>query len=308
MMEGVDTAGIALSATSPAPSPIRGFVFVDLRGHGLYLASRGPDAGDELRRRYREIVRGTIAHYRALAVTEEGDGVYAVLADPTIAVRCARSILRRTVAPRDAGEPLAVGVGVHAAPVDDDDLSVLRGPGNLAARLAAIAKPGEILATAALARDGTPSGVRFIARPPVPLRGVATPIDVVEVVAIDRPRRDGAARIARLAFAVTLAGTLALGVATGIADAPILPTDGSAGVGPVATGPTTVGGTAGDGSSATGPAGDGSSATGPAIGPDGGPVDGGIDGTSLEGDDGVALQAGGPPPTYRSGPGGARFR
>ncbi len=297
-MEVVDTTSLSLSTGHPTALPTRGFVFVDLRGHGQYLASRGPDAGAELRRRYLEIVRGTMSHYRAVAVATEGDGLYAVLPDVATAVRCARSILRRTLKPRDGGEPLSLSVGVHAAAAADDDLSALGGPGNLAARLAAIARPGEILASVDVSRlDPQDAAVRFVDRSPVPLRGHSEPVEVVEIVAIDGATGagGGGSRVARLVFAVTLASMLALVMAVGLSDAPIAQPGGA---GPDA-------GLSGPDAGLTGPD---ISLTGPVDGPTG--PDAGFTGPEASGAAG-GDQGASPsllPPRFRPGHGGLRFR
>jgi class 3 adenylate cyclase len=113
-------------------------------------------------------------------VNSTGDGFFAAFDDPSAAFAAAIEI-QRTLAEhrRTSGGAIAVRIGLHTADASrrGDDYS---GVGvNLAARVAAVAGAGEILATAAsLAAAGRPSDETLR---PVELRGISTPVGVATV-------------------------------------------------------------------------------------------------------------------------------
>jgi class 3 adenylate cyclase len=274
----VETFDLPLRAT-PMTADLRGFVFVDLRGHTSYLARRGPDAGDELLSRYRRIVGDVLARHGAAAVATEGDGIYAVLRTPGAAIGSARAVLRATSKPIDRGAPIAIGVGVHAARTTDRELRPADGPGHIAARLAGLASSGEILATGDV--RGLSRGLgrtRFVERAIGPLRGVAHPVDVFSVVDDEAPVGVGAGRVARLVAASALVGMLGLVAAVGVGG---LRPGGVADPIERATGPV-------DGPAVTAPV-DGPVLTGPTDGPVDAPVDEPVDDPGV-----LGLPPGGP--------------
>jgi class 3 adenylate cyclase len=264
----VDTLDLTLPLASTTATAPRGFVYVDLRGHARYLASRGPDAGDELLARYRSLVGSTLRRHAATGFPTEGDGIYAVLRSPAAAVRCARAVIEATRRPADRGAPIAVGIGVHAAPASDDELAPLDGPGHLAARLGGLASAGEILVTEPVRHHAGSTAFQYVERGIQRMKGIVDPVTVyaVEVGGSANGKAGGTGRVARLLAASALVGMLGLVIAVGIG-----------GTRPGVVGDPAAGGTddpgvvVGTGPAGAGPA--GTSGTGPA------PTDGAIGGS-----------------------------
>lgn len=143
-MIGPDGAG---TSESDAPHA-RGFLFADLRGYTQFVERRGDRAAAELLGAYRLVVRAAVAQFRGAEIRTEGDGFYVVFPSASSAIRCAMAILeeaaRSTAA---AGGPLPVGIGIHAGETDDSAEGFVGSAVNIAARVCALAAPGELLVT-----------------------------------------------------------------------------------------------------------------------------------------------------------------
>jgi Tol biopolymer transport system component/class 3 adenylate cyclase len=157
----------------------RGFLFSDLRGYTSYLERRGDQAGAELLDRYRGIVRRTIARYEGAEIRTEGDGFYVVFPSASSAVLCGVAITGEalTASRSDPTRPIAVGVGVHAGETVERPEGFVGSAVNLAARVCAVAQPGEVLVTdtvRALTRSNV--AVRFVSRGRRRLKGIDEPV------------------------------------------------------------------------------------------------------------------------------------
>jgi branched-chain amino acid transport system substrate-binding protein len=161
----------------------RGFLFSDLRGYTAYVDANGPQAAAQLLDRYRALVRAAVAEHDGAEIRTEGDGFYVVFPSVSEALRCGLAIVERAAAePDDAGGPIRVGVGIHAGETVETAEGYVGQAVNVAARLCALAKPGEVLVT------GT---VRSLTQGMVPatfentgrrrLKGIAEPVEVDSV-------------------------------------------------------------------------------------------------------------------------------
>jgi hypothetical protein len=118
--------------------------------------------------------------------------------------------------------PLGVGMGLDAGEAIPTQGGYRGASLSLAARLCAIAKPGEVLATEGVAHLARlVDGLRLVARRPVRLKGMAEPVRLVKVVrevtlppVPDPPRRsDSAQRLMRRRFiAAIVAALVVMGV------------------------------------------------------------------------------------------------
>lgn len=158
---------------APKPST-RGFLFADLRGYTAFVEAHGDAAARELLRRYRALVRGEIASFDGSEIRTEGDSFYVVFSSVADAVAAGLAI-------RDAAgggdDPIRVGIGIHAGEVTDGDDGIVSSAVNIAARVCAIAAPGEVLVTdtvRALIRSATE--VEFAPRGRRRLKGIAEPV------------------------------------------------------------------------------------------------------------------------------------
>jgi class 3 adenylate cyclase len=133
--------------------------------------SRAAAVGDEQWRetldRHHQVVAREVARHRGLHVKSMGDGTLATFDSPTRAIGSARSI-------RLALEPLGLQIraGLHAGEVDvrRDDVGGLAV--HVAARVLALARPGEILVSVALPALVIGSSIEFEPRGEHELKGV----------------------------------------------------------------------------------------------------------------------------------------
>jgi class 3 adenylate cyclase len=133
--------------------------------------SRAADLGDqqwrELLHRYHEQVSREVVRHRGNVVKTIGDGIIATFDSPARAVRCAAAI-------RDAVEPLGLRIraGLHTGEIDLHDGDIGGIAVHIAARVVALAEPGEILASGALPALLVGSDITFEPRGEHELKGV----------------------------------------------------------------------------------------------------------------------------------------
>ena len=165
-------------------SETRGFLFADIRGYTEYVERKGAAAAADLLLRYRAVVRDAITRNEGAEIRTEGDSFYVVLRSASDAVLCGMAIVKG-VAEENArvpGAPIRVGVGVHAGEAIDTAEGLVGSAVNVAARVCALAGPGEVLVTEmvrGLARNVVP--VTFVPRGRHRLKGVAETIELFRV-------------------------------------------------------------------------------------------------------------------------------
>jgi class 3 adenylate cyclase len=124
-----------------------GFLFADLRGYTKYIERHGDTAAAELVRKYRRVAREIVARYAGDENSTEGDSFFVVFESVSAAVRCGADILS---ACGSIDPPIQLGVGVHAGEAASGDVGFVAGPVNIAARLCALARAGDMLVTDAV--------------------------------------------------------------------------------------------------------------------------------------------------------------
>src|SRR6185295_14549425 len=125
----------------------------------LCATSRGaePDAGAASR--LQALVAAQTKRFKGRELRPSGGGTFAVFEGPARAIRCARSIVDQA-----AGQGLAIGVGLHTGEWVRLQ-SVGEGPlAEAAARIAAQARPGELLVSRIVADLVGTSSFAFTAR------------------------------------------------------------------------------------------------------------------------------------------------
>ena len=172
-------------AENPGASVARGFLFADLRGYSAFVERRGDRAGAELLRAYRDLVRATIADFDGAEIRTEGDSFYLVFGSPSSAVLCGLAILDAASKARTgSGDEIAVGIGVHAGETVTTDEGYVGSVVNIAARVCAVAGPGELLVTDAVrSLTRTYLEVGFIPAGRRRLKGIPEKIALYRVVA-----------------------------------------------------------------------------------------------------------------------------
>jgi class 3 adenylate cyclase len=106
----------------------------------------GDAAWKQLLARHGERVRRELERFRGLEVTTTGDGFLVVFDGAARAVRCAAAIREAA-----AADGLALRAGVHSGEVERDADNVRGVAVHAATRIAALARPGEVLVSASAA-------------------------------------------------------------------------------------------------------------------------------------------------------------
>jgi class 3 adenylate cyclase len=131
---------------APAGAVTHGFLFADLRGYTRYVDAHGDHAAAELLDRYRSLVRGEVSAFRGAEIRTEGDSFYVVFDSAGAAVRCGLAIVAAAAATAEGpADAIQVGVGVHAGETVETPEGYVGLAVNIAARLCAQAKAGELV-------------------------------------------------------------------------------------------------------------------------------------------------------------------
>lgn len=158
---------------------VRTFMFTDIVKSTDLVAAIGDDAWTDVLRWHDETLRKLIAEHDGEEVDHTGDGFFVAFPDQASAVAAATAIQRRLVEHRrTAGFAPQVRIGLHATEatqVGDN----YRGKGvHEAARVAALAGGGEIVATRVTAEG---AGAAYSEVREVTLKGIANPVEIVTV-------------------------------------------------------------------------------------------------------------------------------
>ena len=162
----------------------RGFLFSDIRGFTSFAERYGNKAAAAKVSRFLEIARRAITRHEGAEIKTEGDAIHAVFPSASGAVLCGLDIVD-AAAQMSAQEPdgwFDLGVGVHAGEAVETAEGYIGRAVNIAARLCAVAKPGEVLVSSTvkgIAQASIPVG--FIPRGRRRLKGIHDPIVVYAV-------------------------------------------------------------------------------------------------------------------------------
>ena len=171
--------------TEPRVSQTRGFLFADLRDYTRFVESHGDQAAADLIARFRVLVREVIARSDGAEIRTEGDSFYVVFPSASAAVNGGLAILEAAAAAggRPGAGAIQVGVGVHAGETAETPEGFVGSAVNLAARICALAGPGELLVTDTVhGLTRTFLSVQFVPRGRRRLKGIAEPVVVYRVV------------------------------------------------------------------------------------------------------------------------------
>jgi class 3 adenylate cyclase len=228
----------------------RGFLFSDVRGFTAFAERYGNSAAAAMVGRFLEIARKAIARHEGAEIKTEGDAIHAVFPSASSAVLCGLEIqdAAAELNVKEPDRPLGLGVGIHAGEAVETAEGYIGRAVNIAARLCAVARPGEVLVSSTVKGITQASiTVGFIPRGRRRLKGIEDPILVYAVTrdvnakaprTLPRPVIFGAAGVAVVAV-------LAIAVVAGsqlLTSPPAIPkaTDPPAGqrviVGPLAVG------------------------------------------------------------------------
>ncbi|MFL6294585.1 MAG: adenylate/guanylate cyclase domain-containing protein, partial [Actinomycetes bacterium] len=147
-----------------------------LVGYTPLTEERGDAAAAELAEALAVLVGRSAREHGGVPVKWLGDGVMVHYREPAGAVRSALQLAEEV---RAAGLPPA-HVGVAAGPVVVQGGDYFGRTVNLAARIAARAGAGQVLASEGVAAPDPPAGVRFLELGDLELKGFARPVRLLE--------------------------------------------------------------------------------------------------------------------------------
>ena len=142
-------------------------LFADIVGSSERAAEIGDRAWNELLARYHRLVRGQLARFRGREVDTAGNGLLATFDGPARAVRCASAIVTSV---RDLG--VETRVGVHTGEIEQTNASIRGITVHIGARIAAAARPSEVLVSSTVIDIVAGSGIAFEERGEHELAGV----------------------------------------------------------------------------------------------------------------------------------------
>src|SRR6478735_33109 len=218
---------------SPGPedgeSPIsltRGFLFADLRGYTQFGESHGAVRASQLIERYRALVRTAVTRFRGAEIKTEGDSFYVVFDAVSSAVGCGLAIAEAaaTSSADHKDDPIRVGIGIHAGETVATTDGYVGSPVNVAARICAIAGPGEVLVSDTVrALTAAVLPVMFDPRGSRRLKGVSEPVRIYAVISLEAGadawqtgvRQTRARRRRRRAATVAVVGGVAIVLVVG---------------------------------------------------------------------------------------------
>ena len=164
-----------------APAHIhKTFMFTDIVGSTNLAEALGDEAWENLLRWHDDMLRTLVAKNGGEVVNSTGDGFFVAFESAGRGIDCARAIQRALVDHRRTGGfALSVRIGLHTAEANRRGADYSGVGVHLAARVAALAGGGEILATAAtLAEAGD---VEAGDRREATVKGVSAPVDIASV-------------------------------------------------------------------------------------------------------------------------------
>ncbi len=142
-------------------------LFTDIVGSTERAAKMGDRRWRELLSAHRNAVRRELALYRGHEIDTAGDGFFASFDGPARAIECARRIVEV------AGEEgIQVRTGLHTGECERDGERLTGLAVHIGARLAALARPGEVLVSRTVKDLVAGSGIEFDDRGEHSLKGV----------------------------------------------------------------------------------------------------------------------------------------
>jgi class 3 adenylate cyclase len=152
------------------------FMFTDIHHSTALLEAIGDEAWHDLLRWHDHALRSLFESHGGEEVDHAGDGFFVAFSQPRAALDCARAIQSMLIEHRRLhGFAPTVRIGVHAAEANREG-ATFRGRGvHETARIAALAKPGTILASRATIDA---AGLGVAGRRNETLKGITGPIEV----------------------------------------------------------------------------------------------------------------------------------
>jgi len=182
----------AAAAEPPAAGAFRTILFTDVEGSTALTERLGDAKAREVLRAHEGIVREALQTYGGAEVKTMGDGFMASFSSATRALECAIN-MQKAFAEWNAGvgadsrppqhgrAPLRIRIGLNAGEPIAEEKDLFGTAVNMAARIAAKAEGGEILASDVVRQLVAGKGFLFSDRGEVELKGFEEPVRLYEV-------------------------------------------------------------------------------------------------------------------------------
>jgi len=172
----------AAAAEPPAAGAFRTILFTDVEGSTALTQRLGDAKAREVLRAHERIVREALQAHGGSEVKTMGDGFMASFSSATGALECAIAMQRAFAAHSEAAEePIRMRIGLNAGEPIAEEKDLFGTAVNMAARIAAKAEGGEILASDVVRQLVAGKGFLFSDRGEVALRGFEEPVRLYEV-------------------------------------------------------------------------------------------------------------------------------
>jgi len=172
----------AVWAEPSAAGAVHTILFTDVEGSTALTERLGDAKAREVLRAYERIVREALSSHGGSEVKALGDGFMASFSSGTRALECAIAMQRAFAEHSEsAEEPLRVRIGLNAGEPIAEEKDLFGTTVIVAARIAARAEGGEILAANVVRELAAGKGFLFADRGDVALRGFEDPVRLYEV-------------------------------------------------------------------------------------------------------------------------------
>jgi class 3 adenylate cyclase len=170
------------AAQAPAAGAFRTILFTDVEGSTALTQRVGDAKAREVLRTHERIVREALKAHGGSEVKTMGDGFMASFSSATRALECAIAMQSGFAAHNEAAEePIRVRVGLNAGEPIAEEEDLFGTAVILAARIAAKAEGGEIVASDVVRQLVAGKGFLFADRGETALRGFEEPVRLYEV-------------------------------------------------------------------------------------------------------------------------------
>jgi class 3 adenylate cyclase len=175
LVEEIETA-LEETGVLGRPERVPAMCFLDLVGYTRLTEEHGDQVAAELAETLAVLVNRSSREHGGVPVKWLGDGVMVHYREPAGAVLAALQMVEECP---QAGLPPA-HVGVAAGPVVIQGGDYFGRTVNLAARIAAHARPGQVLVSQSVVESASPEGVSFVELEELRLKGFARPVRLLE--------------------------------------------------------------------------------------------------------------------------------
>lgn len=173
---------------------VRTFVIADVRGYSRFTEQHGDELAARLATKFADLVSAGVEEHGGELVEIRGDEALAVFTSARQAIRAAVDLQAMFEEETEADDelPLRVGIGIDSGEAVELPDGTFRGAAlNVAARLCARARGGEVIVSEATTRlAGRLAGLQYSDRGRAHLKNIPDPIHILEVYS-ERESRPG---------------------------------------------------------------------------------------------------------------------